>query len=106
MTGSGSGLPDSSWINSSIFSALFKGLWRVVANRLIGQQVSALWHHEDCAHKENGTVNMEKNAIPDIRTWVLNWAEYSWAKFGAPFTCVSGSGIRSTPIFLFKLSIS
>ena len=23
-----------------------------------------LWRHEDCAHKENGTVNMEKNFYP------------------------------------------
>ena len=59
MTGSGLGLPDVGWINSSIFSALFMGICRVVANQLIGQKFSDLWHHDDCVHKENGTVTMK-----------------------------------------------
>ena len=45
----GLGLPNTSWVNSSIFSALFKGICQVVANQLIGQQFSKLRHHEDCA---------------------------------------------------------
>ena len=36
-------------------------------------RAAILWHHEDYAHKENGTVNMEKTAIPDIRTLALIW---------------------------------
>ena len=39
-TRSGSGLPNAGWIKSSIFSALFKGIWQVVANGLIEQQLS------------------------------------------------------------------
>ena len=35
-----------------------------------------LWRHEDYAHKENGTVSMEKIAIPDIRTLVLIWIQF------------------------------
>ena len=58
-TESGSGLPDASWINVSILSALFKGKCQILANGLIGQQLLELWHHEDCTHKENDTVNME-----------------------------------------------
>ena len=59
MTGSRSGLPDAGWIKSSIFSALFKGICRVVANPLMGQQISELRQHENCAHKDNGAVDME-----------------------------------------------
>ena len=44
----GSGLPYAGWINSSKLSALFKGIYRVVAKGLIRQ-------HVDCAHKENVT---------------------------------------------------
>ena len=55
----GSGLPTASWKNSSIFSDSVKGIWRFVANQLIVQKFSELWRHDDCAHKENGTVNME-----------------------------------------------
>ena len=40
------------WINPSIPSGLFKGICRVVANWMIGQHFSELWHHEDCAHKK------------------------------------------------------
>ena len=42
--------------NSPIFSALFKGICQVVANRLIGQQFSELWHIEHLANKRNGKV--------------------------------------------------
>ena len=56
--GYGSGLPDAGWINSSkIFSALFKGISRVVA--VDRQQFLEPLHHEGCAHKENGTGNIE-----------------------------------------------
>ena len=65
---SGSSLPDEGWINSSIFSALFKGICRVVANRLIGQQFIELWHHDNCVYKENATVTLQQTSILDIRT--------------------------------------
>ena len=52
----GRGLPDAGRINLSIFSASFKGMCRVVANRLIWRRFPELWH---CAHEENGTVNIE-----------------------------------------------
>ena len=55
----GSDLLDGSQIKSSICSHLFKGLCLVVANLLIGQQLSELWHHEDRAHKESGIANMD-----------------------------------------------
>ena len=54
--GLGRGLPDAGWINLLKLTASFKGMCRVVANRLIGQQFAELWH---CAHEENGTANME-----------------------------------------------
>ena len=44
----GSGLLDGGSIKLSIFSASFKGICRVVANRLIEKQFSELWH---CAHE-------------------------------------------------------
>ena len=70
------GLPNVGWLKSSILSALFKGICRVVANRLIGQQFSELWHYKDCTHKENGTVNMEYTVILDISTIALNRVGY------------------------------
>ena len=63
---------------------------RAVANRLIGQQFSELWH---CAHKENVTVNMEQTLILDIRTLALNRVGYLGSGFAHLLPDVSGSGV-------------
>ena len=86
----GSGLPDADWINLLIFSAPFKGMCRAVANRLIGQQFSELWH---CAHKENVMVNMEQTLILNIRTLALNRVGYLDSSFAHLLPDVSGSGV-------------
>ena len=83
------------WINLSRFSALFKGMCRVLVNRLIVPQFSDLWH---CAHEENGTVNMELAVILDIRTLALNRVGYLGSGFAHLLPDVSGSGVHSTPI--------
>ena len=40
------------------------------------EEISYLWHYEDCTHKENGTVNMEYTVILDISTIALNRVGY------------------------------
>ena len=39
------------WIKLSIFSASFKRICLILANRFIGQQLSEIWHHEDLWRK-------------------------------------------------------
>ena len=50
--GSGLGLQDANWQNSSIFSGLFQGTCRLVAKRSIGSQFLEISLHKDFALTE------------------------------------------------------
>ena len=79
-------------------AALFKGICCVVANRLIGQQFSELWHYEDYyTRKENATVTKEKLVILDIRNLALNWVGYLASSFAHLLPDVSRTGLSSIP---------
>ena len=75
----------------NIFSVL-EGNLLSCSQSIDRQQFSELRHHEDCAHKENGTFNMELTAILDIRTLALNQVGYLGSGFMHLVLEVSGSG--------------
>ena len=82
------------------FQVCSREMCRVVANRFIGQQLSKLWHHKDCSHKENGTLSMENTVILVIRNLALNPVGYLGSSFAHPLPDVSGSGQVFVPPLL------
>ena len=56
---SGLGLPDAGWINTQYWQLSLREYDKFVGKRLIGQQFSKLWHHNDSARKKNCIANME-----------------------------------------------
>ena len=85
---------------SSIFSALFKGIWQVVDNWLIGQQFSELWYHEDCTHQKWHSF-YGINSYPWYQDPGTQSGRVSRVGFCAPITwrVRVGSGVRSTPSY-------
>ena len=53
------GLPNAVLTCPSLISIFFKETCRAFAKQLVAQQFPVIWLYEDCAHKQNGTVNME-----------------------------------------------
>ena len=81
--------------NSSIFLASFNGIWRVVANWLIGQQISGAM--KTVLIKKMAQLIWKKTSIPDIRTLALNRVGYLGLGFAHLLpNNVCGLGVRST----------
>ena len=91
--------PDVEWINLSMFSASSKGICRVEAYRLIGQQFSELWL---CAHEENYFQIWIRTTICYACMYVMKyvvWARYRILNF-VPIWSRSPFSLKIIPLAL------